>query len=251
MHGWARTTIALMIAGATSGGCLGTVDDLPERDAAVAAETTGPAYQDGRTLAPDEGTGATVPDAATFTCSGAGIAAFADALVNAVRQACTSNGVGVVTNTNYGCMQDAINKLAPYPDAAYARVTYWAQHGNNFAGKTTLWQCVEFAFVVTAGVCGQTINNGDAQIWIKMQIPGYVYMSKAQGAPQAGDVLVMDGHIAITAEVLDASQIRIAEANCLDPDGTMSDGTHDTGVVSNTRIDTLGNSWIYGWYRRK
>lgn len=192
------------------------------------------------------------PAKPTFPCSGSGIAAFADAFVEAVRQACTSDGVGVVTNTNYSCMKDTIYELAPYPDPAYARVTYWAQNGNNFAGKTTLWQCVEFAFVVTAAVCGSPINDGDAQIWLNMQIPGYTYMDAVQGGAQAGDVLVMYGHIAIDAQVLDASRIRVAEANCLNVDGSMSDGTQDTGVVSNTRTDTLGgmNDWIQGWYRK-
>jgi hypothetical protein len=188
----------------------------------------------------------------TFPCTGAGIAAFADALVGEVRQACTSSGVGVVTNTNYSCMRDAIYKLATYPDVAYARVTSWAQNGNNYAGKTTLWQCVEFAFIVTGAVCGSLINNGDAQIDVNMQIPGYTYMNATPGGAQAGDVLVMYGHIAITAQVLDATHVRVAEANCLNVDGTMGDGTQDTGVVSNTRTDTLGgwNAWILGWYRK-
>jgi surface antigen len=77
-------------------------------------------------------------------------------------------------------------------------------------------------------------------------------MNATPGGAQAGDVLVMYGHIAITAQVLDATHVRVAEANCLNVDGTMGDGTQDTGVVSNTRTDTLGgwNAWILGWYRK-
>ena len=192
------------------------------------------------------------PDAASaFSCSGAGIGAFADQLVNRARQTCTSAGVGVVTNTNFACLQGPIYDLAPpYPAAAYERVTYWAANGNNYAGKTPLFQCVDFAFVVTAGVCGQPINNGDAQIWENQQYAGYTYMNRTPGGALAGDVLLMDGHIALTAQVLNANSIRIAEANCLNPDGSMN-GMSDTGVVSNTRTSTLADTWIIGWYRRQ
>jgi hypothetical protein len=50
-----------------------------------------------------------------------------------------------------------------------------------------LWQCVEFAFVVTLSVCGKAINDGDAQIDQNMSIPGYTYMSRTSGAAQAGE----------------------------------------------------------------
>ena len=59
----------------------------------------------------------------------------------------------------------------------------------------------------------------------------------------------MDGHIAITVEVLDANHIRVAEANMLNSDGSVN-GISDTGVTSNTRIDSLDDPWILGWYRR-
>jgi hypothetical protein len=206
------------------------------------------------TAAPDPATGKAAPAAkSAFDCSGDGIAKFADQLADAAQDACNTDGPGVVTTTNYDCLKDPIFKLAPpFPDAAYARVQYWAQNGNNFAGKTTLLQCVDFAFIVTAGVCGQPINNGDAQIDENMDIPGYTYMSTSDGDPAPGDVLVLDGHIAITAEVTDQQgDIRIAEANCLTTDGQMSNGQDDTGVISNTRTDSITDSWIKGWYRKQ
>jgi hypothetical protein len=194
--------------------------------------------------------GRTAP-ASAYSCNGAGIAAFADKLVAAAKTSCTSNGAGVVTDTNFDCLKEPLFSLAPpFPQAAFDRVSYWAKNGNNFAGKTTLFQCVEFAFAVTAAVCGQPINNGDAQIDQNMQIPGYTYMSARSSAAQPGDVLVMDGHIAITAGLLGGKNIRVAEANCLTLGGQMSNGD-DTGVISNTRTDTLDDTWILGWYRKQ
>ena len=191
------------------------------------------------------------PTSSAFGCDGKGIAGFADQLADRAVDACTSDGPGIVTDSNYECLKDPIFALAPpFPDAAYARVVYWAQNGNNFSGKTSLLQCVDFAFIVTAAVCGEPVNGGDANIDENMSIPGYRYMSSSDGDPAPGDVLVMDGHIAITAEVVDSNDIRIAEANCLEQDGSESNG-EDTGVISNSRTDTVDDSWIKGWYRKE
>jgi len=76
-------------------------------------------------------------------------------------------------------------------------------------------------------------------------------LSSSDCDPQLGDVLVLDGHIAITAEVLGQSDIRIAEGNSLTKDGEMSNGEDDTGVISNSRTDSVDDSWIKGWYRKQ
>ena len=218
-----------------------------------------PAASDGSGAADDPEPGADAgdpppsPDAASaFSCTGAGIGAFADRLVVAARASCTSDGIGVVTDTNYDCLRAPIFDLAPpFPAEAFGRVRDWAYYGNNFSGKTTLFQCVDFAFTVTAAVCGQPINGGDALIDENMVIPGYTYLAAAPGAAQSGDILVMDGHISIAAEVIDSDHARMAEANCLNPDGSMPSNPIDTGVISNTRVDTLDDPWILGWYRRR
>jgi hypothetical protein len=228
--------------------------------ASCAGDPTAPSTDDPATEPAGGGAGGNAPadagstpvDAGPRACTGADIAAFADQLVNRGRKSCTADGVGVVTDTNYGCLRDPIDSSSPaFPDAAYQRIIFWAQNGNNYAGKTTLFQCVDFAFAVTAGACGQPINGGDAQIGTKMNIPGYTYMTARDGAAQPGDVLVMDGHIALVAEVIGGTRIRIAEANYLLPDGRPSDGWNDTGVISNTRIDGLTDRWILGYYRRQ
>src|SRR5262245_27039247 len=110
----------------------------PDDDPGLAVDTTPPT--------PDAAAPAEQPDAAAaFTCSGAGIAAFADQLVAAARTSCTSDGIGVVTDTNYDCLQGPIFELAPpYPAEAFGRVRYWAHYGNNFSGRTSLFQCVDF-----------------------------------------------------------------------------------------------------------
>jgi hypothetical protein len=52
----------------------------------------------------------------------------------------------------------------------------------------------------------------------------------------------------IVAEVIDSNHFRIAEANDLTVNGTP--GTTDTGVVSNTRIETLNDPYLAsGWFR--
>src|SRR5262249_22952926 len=70
-----------------------TRDDDDDDDA-----TAGPSGDDDRE-------GAAAPAASKFTCSGADIAAYADALVKAARQSCTSEGTGVVRNDNYQCVK--------------------------------------------------------------------------------------------------------------------------------------------------
>jgi hypothetical protein len=188
----------------------------------------------------------------TFDCSGLGIAAFADKLAEAAQRSCTSDGPGVITNTNYPCLKVPIETLAPpFPSAAFARVENWAKNGNSFSGRTTLLQCVEFAFLVTAAVCGQPFNGGDATIFDAMDIPGWAWMAANQAEPQPGDILMVEpAHVAITASVLGGGMIRIAEANFLTLGGAMTSG-EDTGLISNTRTDSVNGDMITGWYRRK
>ncbi|MGZ3440884.1 MAG: hypothetical protein ACXVDD_15275, partial [Polyangia bacterium] len=55
-----------------------------------------------------------------FDCSAAGIAAYADQLVNKARISCTQDGVGVVQQDDYNCMSSAINQVnPPYPSASF------------------------------------------------------------------------------------------------------------------------------------
>jgi hypothetical protein len=84
-------------------------------------------------------------------------------------------------------------------------------------------------------------------------------MSKSQGAVQVGDILLYTssdgckndpGHIMIVVEVKDSNHFRVAEANELTSAGSPANGT-ETGVVSNTRIETLDDPYLAsGWFRK-
>jgi hypothetical protein len=85
-------------------------------------------------------------------------------------------------------------------------------------------------------------------------IPGYTWFPSGQGTAQVGDIHVYQstyqgdpGHIMIVAAVVDSTHFRLAEANELNSDGT--EANTDTGVVSNTRIDSLDNPLLAGWFR--
>lgn len=207
---------------------------------------------------PSTDAGLQSPDAGQLACSGAGIAAFADRLVNAGRKSCTSHGVGVVKQDNYTCMQAPINTLSPpYKDASYNVIS-------TLLANNTQWpflECTYFVQAVTAGVCGAPISP-PSKVWqsyplaaefSNSQIPGYLWIDKAQGGVQRGDIFVDDsyspGHIMIVAELLDSTHFRFAEANVLHPDGTAASNV-ETGVVSNTRVGTLDDTGLAGWYRR-
>jgi hypothetical protein len=84
-------------------------------------------------------------------------------------------------------------------------------------------------------------------------------MNKSQGAVQVGDILLYTssdgcnsdpGHIMIVVEVKDSNHFRVAEANELSSAGSPANG-QETGVVSNTRIQTLDDPYLAsGWFRK-
>src|SRR5262245_36191222 len=103
------------IAGSGGNRDAGSVSNL---GGSASGGTTGVAIGDAATPTP---TPTPTPEAApAFECNGAGIAAFADRLVHETRKLCTSAGVGVVTDTNYSCMQAPLDGLAPFSSAGYA-----------------------------------------------------------------------------------------------------------------------------------
>lgn len=206
---------------------------------------------------------AATTSSASFTCSGAGIAAFADALVKAGRQDCTSAGVGVVNNQNYACTKTAINSLAPpHPDTAYSIVTTLLAPNQDFP----MLECTYFIQMVTSGVCGTPLSPSD-QNWqdyplafefINKAPSGWTWMpNNGTNQVQVGDIMVYDstdgqndpGHIMIVAEI-HGTQLRIAEANEVDASGQIAFGG-ETGIMSNTRITTLtdANEKPAGWMR--
>jgi hypothetical protein len=196
-----------------------------------------------------------------FSCTAAGIAAYADALVAATRLSCTADGIGVVDDTDYSCMQAPIQKLnPPYVGASYNVVS------TLLAGNTQypFLECTYFVQAVTAGVCGAPISPPStpwtsyplAYTFAGQTIPGYTWIPNGQGNTQVGDIHVYSstsqgdpGHIMIVAAVVDSTHFRLAEANDLNPDG--SPATMETGVVSNTRVDSLDNPLLAGWFRVK
>jgi hypothetical protein len=214
----------------------------------------GPAPVDSGDAGSDAASGAS-----PFSCTGAGIAAYADALVVATRQSCTASGIGVVDDTNYSCMQAPIQQLnPPYPGASYNIVS------TLLAGNTQypFLECTYFVQAVTAGVCGAPISPPStpwtsyplAYTFAGQNIPGYTWIPGGQGVVQVGDIPVYQstysgdpGHIMIVAALVDSTHFRLAEANDLNPDG--SPATMETGVVSNTRIDSLDNTLLAGWFR--
>jgi hypothetical protein len=208
---------------------------------------------------PPAGDGGPTNPASPFSCTPAGIAAYADALVMAVRQACTQDGVGVVDEDDYVCMQSPVNQLDPPNPAASYNIVSTLLDGNT---QYPFCECTYFVQAVTAGVCGTPISPPGtawtdyplAYTFAGQQIPGYTWIPNGQGPMEVGDIAVYNstyegdpGHIMVVAEVVDSAHVRLAEANELNSDGSEAD--QDTGVFSNTRIDTVDNSLRAGWFR--
>ena len=217
---------------------------------------------------PDAGapglSGADGPAASAFDCSASGIAAYADRLATAARTQCTADGVGVVKHDDYTCMKPAIEQVAPpQPDASFNIVSTLLATNTAYP----FYECTYFVQTVTAGVCNVPISPSTiawtdypfACSFIGQSAPGYDWIAKGQGVVKVGDILLYTssdgcmndpGHIMIVVEVKDSNHFRVAEANELTVNGTASTGT-ETGVVSNTRIQTLDDPYLAaGWFRR-
>ena len=229
----------------------------PSDDAGAAAPDAGPASDadDGAADTPD----GSAPPASKFSCSPAGIAAYADSLVVAARTSCTADGTGVVAEDDYTCMQAPILQLNPPHAAASYNVVSTLLAGNV---QYPFYECTYFVQTVTAGVCGTPISPPGtawtdyplAYTFAGQTIPGYTWIASGQGSVQVGDIPVYQstyqgdpGHIMIVAALTDSTHFRLAEANELNSDG--SEATMETGVVSNTRIDALDDSLLAGWFR--
>ena len=208
----------------------------------------------------DAGPGATN----ALDCSGAGLAAYADQLVNKARTTCTQDGVGVVKQDDYTCMSSAIDQVdPPYANASFNVVSTLLANDTQYP----FYECTYFVQTVTAGVCNVPISPSGtpwtdypfACSFIDQSVQGFQWIDKAQGVVQVGDILLYNssdgcrndpGHIMIVAEVIDGTHFRIAEANDLTASGSPGNGT-DTGVVSNTRIETLDDPYLAsGWFRQ-
>jgi len=198
-----------------------------------------------------------------FECSGAGIAAYADQLVNEARTRCTQDGVGVVKHDNYTCMSPAINQVnPPYASASYNVVSTLLANNTQYP----FYECTYFVQTVTAGVCNVPISPSNtpwtnyplACEFIGQPAQGYQWIEKANGVVHVGDILLYKssdncrydpGHIMIVVQVIDTSHFRVAEANELTVNGMPGNGI-ETGVVSNTRIQTLNDPYLAsGWFR--
>jgi CHAP domain len=196
-------------------------------------------------------------------CSPSGIAAYADQLVNKARISCTQDGVGVVKEDDYTCMNTAINQVAP-PHAAASFNVVSTLLANNTAYP--FYECTYFVQTVTAGVCNVPISPSStawmdypfACSFINQAAQGFQWIDRTNGVVQVGDILLYKssdgcnndpGHIMIVVEIKDSSHFRIAEANDLTVNG--SPANTDTGVVSNTRIETLDDPALAsGWFRQ-
>jgi hypothetical protein len=199
-----------------------------------------------------------------FDCSAAGIAAYADQLVIKARTSCTQDGVGVVKDDNYNCMSAPINQVnPPYASASFNIVSTLLANNTQYP----FLECTYFVQTVTTGVCNTPISPSDtawtdyplACSFINKQIAGYQWIDKAQGTVQVGDILLYTssdncnndpGHIMIVVEVKDSSHFRVAEANEVTSAGSVANGK-ETGVVSNTRIQTLDDPYLASrWFRK-
>jgi len=199
-----------------------------------------------------------------FDCSPAGIAAYADQLVKKARSSCTQDGVGVVKQDNYDCLSAPINAVnPPYASASFDIVSTLLATNTQYP----FYECTYFVQTVTTGVCNSPIsppttpwtNYPFACEFIDKQAQGYQWIDKAQGTVQLGDILLYTssdgckndpGHIMIVVEVKDGAHFRVAEANELTTAGVPATGT-ETGVVSNTRIQTLDDPYLAsGWFRK-
>jgi len=207
------------------------------------------------------------PDAAptknALDCSGAGIAAYADQLVAKARTSCTQDGVGVVKQDNFNCMQAPINQVAPPHAAASFNIVSTLLANNT---QYPFYECTYFVQTVTAGVCNAPLSPTNtpwtdypfACSFINQPAQGFQWIDRSTGVVQVGDILLYNssdgcrndpGHIMIVAEVMDSNHFRIAEANELTVNGTPAD--RETGVVSNTRILTLDDPYLAsGWFRQ-
>lgn len=208
----------------------------------------------------DSGSGTT----SAFDCSATGIAAYADALVTKARTTCTQDGVGVVKEDDYNCMSSAINAVnPPYPSASFNVVSTLLANNTQYP----FYECTYFVQTVTAGVCNVPISPSStpwtdypfACSFINQPAQGYQWIAKTNGVVQVGDILLYNssdgcrndpGHIMIVAQVIDSNHFRVAEANDLTSSGQPGNGM-ETGVVSNTRIQTLDDPYLAsGWFRR-
>ncbi len=194
-----------------------------------------------------------------LSCTPAGIAAYADALVAATRQSCTQDGVGVVDEDDYVCMQTATSQVSPpYPAASYNIVSTLLDGNTEYP----FLECTYFVQAITTAVCNTAISPPGtpwadyplAYTFAGQTIPGYTWIPNGQGQLEVGDIPVYQstyqgdpGHIMVVAEVVDSTHVRVAEANELNSDGTEAD--QETGVVSNTRIDARDNPLRAGWFR--
>jgi hypothetical protein len=195
-----------------------------------------------------------------YSCSAAGIAAFADDLVAAGRTSCTSDGVGVVKNDNYTCMKSAITSLSPpHPDDSFNVIDTLLKDNTDYP----FLECTYFVQSVTAAVCGTPISPSDvawtdyplAYMFVNKQAAGFTWHANdGSSTIQAGDIIVYNttgggdpGHIMIVAEVVDTTHFRLAEANELTSSGGAA--FQETGVVSKTRVATLSSPRAAGWFR--
>ena len=203
------------------------------------------------------------PSSSAFDCSPAGIAAYADQLADEARNSCTKDGVGVVKHDDYTCMKSAIDRGR----SAVSRAQSFNIVSTLLATNTQFpfYECTYFVQTVTTGVCNVPISPSNtawtdypfACEFINQSAAGYQWIDKTSGVVQVGDILLYTssdgckndpGHIMIVAEVMDSNHFRIAEANELTTSG--SPATTETGVVSNTRIETLDDPYLApGWFR--
>ncbi len=187
-----------------------------------------------------------------------------DQLVNKARTTCTKDGVGVVKEDDYTCMSSAIDEVNPsYASASFNVVSTLLENNTQYP----FYECTYFVQTVTAGVCGVPMSPTNtpwtdypfACSFIDQPVQGFQWIAKTQGQVQVGDILLYNssdgckndpGHIMIVAEVIDSNHFRLAEANDLTASGSPGNGM-DTGVVSNTRIETLDDPYLAsGWFRQ-
>jgi hypothetical protein len=237
-------------------------DSSPQKSATASSDGP-PSDDEGPPSDDGNGNGGASSSSSPYSCSPAGIAAYADALAKATRQTCTTKGIGVVTQSNYTCIKKAIDQVAPpNADASFNIVKTLLATNTQFP----MYECTYFVQTVTAGVCDAPISPSDmawtdyplAHEFAGKQIDGYTWTANDGSLDaQVGDICVRDssggedpGHIMIVAQVVGNGRYRMAEANELNPDG--SPETDETGAVTNVRITTLDDQEepIAGCFRR-
>jgi surface antigen len=161
-------------------------------------------------------------------------------------------------------MKPAIDQVAPpHADTSYSVVSTLLATNTAYP----FYECTYFVQTVTAGVCNVPISPSTiawtdypfACEFIDKSAAGFQWIVKGQGVVQLGDILLYTssdncrndpGHIMIVVEVKDSNHFRVAEANELTVNGAANTGM-ETGVVSNTRIETLDDPYLAaGWFRR-